>query len=63
MIKKILYRILSFFNIPLEVVKMFGIANDISGINKENLPVELLPINTIQFSREVMNFVVIFLLT
>lgn len=56
MIKKILNRILSFFKIPPEAVKMFGAANDLSGLNKDNLPVELLPLNTIQFSRGLMNF-------
>ena len=58
MIKKILYWLLSFSKIPYEAVKMFGITNDISGINKDNLPIELLPLNTTQLSRGLMNYTV-----
>ena len=35
---------------------MFKKANEISGINKETLPTELIPLNTVQLSRGLLNF-------
>ncbi|MGD1008298.1 MAG: hypothetical protein ABR980_13835 [Ignavibacteriaceae bacterium] len=38
---------------------MFELANEISGINKKTLPSELLPLNTIQLSRGLLNYTVL----
>jgi len=38
---------------------MFKAANDISGLNKETLPAELIPLNSIQLSRGLLNFTII----
>ncbi|MDR3627683.1 MAG: hypothetical protein P4L45_12650, partial [Ignavibacteriaceae bacterium] len=59
MLKKILYTLVTFLHLPADAVKMFMLANEISGINKKTLPTELLPLNTIQLSRGLLNFTVI----
>jgi hypothetical protein len=58
MLKKILYKLISLLHLPGEAVKMFELANVISGINKKTLPSELLPLNTIQLSRGLLNYTV-----
>jgi len=40
-------------------MNMFKAANDISGLNKETLPAELIPLNSIQLSRGLLNFTII----
>ena len=59
MLKKILYKLISLLHLPGEAVKMFELANVISGINKKTLPSELLPLNTIQLSRGLLNYTVL----
>ena len=50
--------ILKRFKIPVSALRMFKASNDISGINKSTLPTELIPLNSIQLSRGLLNFVV-----
>jgi hypothetical protein len=38
---------------------MFGVATELSGLDKSTLPVELLPLNSIQLARGLLNFTVI----
>jgi hypothetical protein len=59
MLKKILYKLISFLNLPGDALKMFELANEISGINRKTLPSELLPLNTIQLSRGLLNYTVL----
>jgi hypothetical protein len=42
--------------IPADAVKMFRASNQVSGINVKTLPAELLPLNSIQLSRGLLNF-------
>jgi hypothetical protein len=42
--------------IPSAAMRMFKAANDISGIDKNTLPTELIPLNSIQLSRGLLNF-------
>ena len=42
--------------IPHNAMNMFKAANDISGLNKNTLPAELIPLNSIQLSRGLLNF-------
>lgn len=44
--------------IPELAIKMFRISNDISKIDKNNIPTQLIPLNTIQLSRGLLNFTV-----
>jgi len=50
--------ILKRLKIPVSALRMFKASNDISGINKSTLPTELIPLNSIQLSRGLLNFVV-----
>jgi len=43
-------------NVPALAIAMFKKANEVSGIDKETLPTELIPLNTIQLSRGLLNF-------
>ncbi len=45
--------------IPPEAVKMFKVANEMSGIDKSTLPTELVPLNSMQLSRGLLNFTVL----
>jgi hypothetical protein len=45
--------------IPDLAVRMFKASSDISAINKSNLPTELIPLNTIQLSRGLLNYTVL----
>jgi len=40
-------------------MRMFKASNDVSGIDKKTLPVELIPLNSIQLSRGLLNFTII----
>ena len=40
-------------------MQMFRASNEISGIDKKTLPVELIPLNSIQLSRGLLNFTVL----
>ena len=46
-------------NVPPLAVEMVGIANSLSGLGRETLPSELIPLNAIQLSRGLLNFAVI----
>ncbi len=59
MFKKFLYQIASFLRFSPDAIKMFDIANKISGIDKDTLPSELLSLNSIQLSRGLLNYTVI----
>lgn len=56
MIQYLLEKIFNWFNIPAIAVRSFRLSNKISGLNKTNLPVELIPLNTTQFSRGMLNY-------
>ncbi len=43
-------------NVPQLAVEMFKKANEISGIDKDTLPTELIPLNMVQLSRGLLNF-------
>ncbi len=45
--------------IPDLAVRMFRVATDLSGLDKSTLPIELLPLNTVQLSRGLLNFTVL----
>jgi hypothetical protein len=55
---KILQHIAVKLGIPAEAVAMFRSANALSGFDKSTLPTELIPLNTIQLSRGLLNFAV-----
>ena len=56
MIQYLLEKIFNCFNIPAIAVRSFRLSNKISGLKKANLPVELIPLNTTQFSRGMLNY-------
>jgi hypothetical protein len=47
------------FKIPPIAMRMFKASNDVSGIDKRTLPVELIPLNSIQLSRGLLNYTII----
>jgi hypothetical protein len=47
------------FKVPDAAMQMFKASNEISGIDKKTLPVELIPLNSIQISRGLLNFTVL----
>jgi hypothetical protein len=49
-------KVLGLFNIPEAAVKYFKLSNKLSGLNKSNLPVELIPLNITQLSRGMLNY-------
>ncbi len=57
--QKIFERLLKIINVPPLAIKMFKLSNDISGINKSVLPTELIPLNSIELSRGLLNFTMI----
>jgi hypothetical protein len=56
MLQYLLEKIFKWFNIPALAVRSFRLSNKISGLKKANLPVELIPLNTTQFSRGILNY-------
>lgn len=44
------------FNVPQLAITMFKKANELSGLGKETIPTELIPLNMIQLSRGLLNF-------
>ena len=58
MIRKLVAWVTSLFGFSKLAVKMFGLANDISGLNKDTLPTELLSLNAVQLSRGLLNYTV-----
>ncbi len=49
-------RIAAGFKIPEPAIRMFQTANELSGLDRKTLPTELIPLNTIQISRGLLNF-------
>ena len=49
-------RIAGGLRIPGEALRMFRSANALSGLDRSTLPTELIPLNTIQLSRGLLNF-------
>lgn len=47
------------FRIPPLAVQMFRASTELSGLDRKTLPVELLPLNTIQIGRGLLNFTVL----
>ncbi len=56
MFKFFFEKLLSMFNIPVIAIRYFKLSNKLSGLNKKNLPVELIPLNTTQISRGMLNY-------
>ncbi len=56
---KIFDRLLKIINVPPLAIKMFKLSNEISGISKKTLPSELIPLNSIELSRGLLNFTMI----
>lgn len=42
--------------VPAEAVRMFNAANRLSGLDRDTLPSELIPLNTLQLARGLLNF-------
>ncbi len=57
--QNILVWIANRLKIPSDAMEMFKASNEISGIDKKTLPVELIPLNSIQLSRGLLNFTVL----
>jgi len=49
-------RIAAGLKIPEPAIRMFQAANELSGLDRKTLPTELIPLNTIQISRGLLNF-------
>ncbi|HMK39003.1 MAG TPA: hypothetical protein VK569_06655, partial [Bacteroidota bacterium] len=49
-------RISSGLKIPEPALRMFQTANELSGLDRKTLPTELIPLNTIQLARGLLNF-------
>ena len=49
-------RITAGLKIPEAALRMFRTANELSGLDRKTLPTELIPLNTIQISRGLLNF-------
>jgi hypothetical protein len=56
LIAEILQKLLKLFNIPPIVVRYFRLSNKLSGLGKNNFPKELVPLNTKQLSRGMLNY-------
>ncbi len=57
--QKLLEWTASRFKIPPLAMRMFKASNDVSGVDKKTLPVELIPLNSIQLSRGLLNFTIL----
>jgi hypothetical protein len=49
-------RVAAGLKIPEPALRMFRTANELSGLDRKTLPTELIPLNTIQISRGLLNF-------
>ena len=49
-------RIAAGLKIPETAIRMFQTANELSGLDRKTLPTELIPLNTMQLSRGLLNF-------
>ena len=49
-------RIAAGLKIPEPAIRMFQTANELSGLDRKTLPTELIPLNTMQLSRGLLNF-------
>lgn len=56
MITKITEKIFQLFNVPKIAVRYFRLSNKLSGLNKNNFPKELVPLNTKQLTRGMLNY-------
>lgn len=56
MVIKLLEKLLQLFNIPKTAVRYFRLSNKLSGLSKNNFPIELVPLNTKQLSRGMLNY-------
>jgi len=52
-------RVAAGLKVPAEALRMFRSANALSGLDRSTLPTELIPLNTIQLSRGLLNFTVL----
>jgi len=59
LIDALVRRIAHGLRIPGEALRMFRTANALSGLDRSTLPTELIPLNTIQLSRGLLNFTVL----
>ncbi len=58
MLGSILNRVAAFMHIPPLAVRMFKAANELSGLDRKTIPTELVPLNTLQLARGLLNFTV-----
>jgi hypothetical protein len=55
---RILETIASRFHVPPEALRMFRAASDLSGLDRSTLPTELIPLNSMQLARGLLNYAV-----
>jgi hypothetical protein len=56
MLDLLVRRIAAGLKIPEPAIRMFRTANELSGLDRKTLPTELIPLNTMQISRGLLNF-------
>ncbi len=56
LVNAIVSRVARLLKVPPLALGMFRAANDMSGLDRKTLPTELIPLNTIQLSRGLLNF-------
>jgi hypothetical protein len=56
MLDLLVRRIAAGLKIPEPALRMFQAANELSGLDRKTLPTELIPLNTMQISRGLLNF-------
>jgi hypothetical protein len=56
MLDLLVRRIAAGLRIPEPALRMFQTANELSGLDRKTLPTELIPLNTMQISRGLLNF-------
>lgn len=56
LIDAIVSRVARLLKVPPLALRMFRAANDMSGLDRKTLPTELIPLNSIQLSRGLLNF-------
>jgi hypothetical protein len=56
MLDLLVRRIAAGLKIPEPALRMFQTANELSGLDRKTLPTELIPLNTMQISRGLLNF-------
>ena len=55
-LEAVVSRVASLLKVPPLALRMFRAANEMSGLDRATLPTELIPLNTIQLARGLLNF-------